>query len=50
VVYFLSVKISDREKHKTLTLQEKMEVLNKIDHGVSIQSVMIQYGVSSNTK
>jgi hypothetical protein len=49
-VYFLYVKISDREKHKNLTLQEKMEVLNKLDHGDSIESVMIQYGVSGNTK
>jgi hypothetical protein len=34
-------------KYKTLTLQERMEVLNKLDHGASIQSVIKQYGVSS---
>jgi hypothetical protein len=44
VAYLPSVKISAREKYKTLTLQENMEVLNKLDHGGSIQTVMSQYG------
>jgi hypothetical protein len=46
VVYFLSVKISDRGKYKTLTLQEKMLILNKLYYGASIQSVMNQCGVT----
>jgi hypothetical protein len=38
--------MSAKEKYKTLTFQEKMEVLNKLVHGASIQSVINQYGVS----
>jgi hypothetical protein len=46
VAYFPSVKMSAGGKCKTLILQEKMEVLNKLDHSASIQSVMNEYGVS----
>jgi hypothetical protein len=37
--------MSARGKYKTLTLQEKMEVLNKLYNGAFIQSVVNKYGV-----
>jgi hypothetical protein len=41
--------MSARGKHKTLALQENMEVSNKLNHDASIQSVMNQYSVSRST-
>jgi hypothetical protein len=41
--------MSARGKYKTLTFQEKMKVLYKLDHDASIQSVMNLYGVSRST-
>jgi hypothetical protein len=40
--------MSARRKYKILILQGKMEVLNKLEHGASIQGVISQYGVSKS--
>jgi hypothetical protein len=44
LVVILPVKISDRGKYKTLTLQKNVSF--KPDHGASVQSVMNNYGVT----
>jgi hypothetical protein len=41
--------MSARGKYKGVTLQNKMEVLIKLDHGASIQSLMNQCCVSRST-
>ena len=40
---------SNKRKHRSLAISEKVELLEKLDKGVSVRSVCEFYGIGSST-
>ena len=38
-----------KRKHKTLNLQEKVDIVNEIQSGQSFSSISLKYGVGKST-